>query len=231
MWDAQIAEFSQDHQVIAPDLRGFGASGLGTQPVSMAQFADDLAVMLDELKITEPVIFCGLSMGGYVAWQFWDRHRDRVNKLILCDTRAAADSAEAAQGRRETADKIRTDGTAALVEGMLPKLFAKSSFDNAAAQVEGTRRVMESTDPNTVIAALLAMADRPNMEPRLAEISVPSLVVCGEVDAITPADEMRRVAAAMPNARFEEISDAGHMSPLEQSSRVNQEIRKFLQQG
>ncbi len=241
MWNQQIEEFSKDYHVIAPDLRGFGASGLGSEPVSMARLADDLAVMLSELQVTRPVVFCGLSMGGYIAWQFWARHSDRLDKLILCDTRAAADSATAAQGRRETAMRILSEGAGELIEGMLPKLFANATdsapatdntnaTDNSVPKlVQATRRVMESTSPRTVAAALLAMAARPNIEPRLAEISVSTLLLCGEHDLITPVDEMQQVAAAMPHAQFEEISGAGHMAPMEQPAAVNRAIREFLE--
>jgi len=228
MWDAQVAEFSRDHRVIAPDLRGFGGSDLGSQPISMGGLADDLAALLDELRVTEPIVFCGLSMGGYIAWQFWDRHPARLGKLILCDTRAAADSAEAAAGRRESAARVLREGTAGLVEGMVPKLFAEATLRAAPDLVGQVRHVMETTHPQAIAAALLAMAERPNMEPRLAEIAVPTLVLCGQFDAITPAEEMRRMAAAMPSAPFQEVAAAGHMSPLEQPVAVNQAIRQFL---
>lgn len=229
MWDEQVVEFSRDFHVIAPDLRGFGGSGLGNQPVSMAQLADDLATMLAELQVTQPVAFCGLSMGGYVAWQFWDRYRERLDKLILCDTRAAADSVEIAKGRRETAARMLSEGTGGLIDDMLPKLFADTTHKTAPQLVRAVRRVMETTNPQTVAAALLAMAERPDMEPRLAEIRVPTLVLCGQHDLITPAEEMRRIATAIPHARFEEISAAGHMAPMEQPEAVNRAIRGFLQ--
>lgn len=228
VWNAQVSEFSRDHQVIAPDLRGFGASGLGSEPVSMSSLADDLAVLLVELQVTEPIVFCGLSMGGYIAWQFWDRHPDRLDKLVLCDTRAAADSAQAAAGRRETATRVLDEGTGALIEGMLPKLFAETTFETSPKLVAEIRRVMESTNPRTIAAALVAMAQRPNMEPRLAEFAVPTLVLCGQHDAITPVEEMRQVAAAMPAARFEEIAAAGHLAPAEQPAAVNRAIGEFL---
>jgi len=229
MWNQQITEFSRDYHVIAPDLRGFGASALGSEPMSMASLADDLAAMLSALQVTRPVAFCGLSMGGYIAWQFWDRHSDRLDKLILCDTRAAADSAEAAQGRRETATRLLRDGAGELIEGMLPKLFANATDNAAPKLIQATRRVMESTQLQTIAAALLAIAERPDFEPRLAEITVSTLVLCGEHDLITTVEEMQQVAAAMPNARFKKIGGAGHMAPVEQPAAVNRAICEFLE--
>src|SRR5438477_10780764 len=99
MWQGQIEGLSDMCRVIAPDLRGFGKSSVTPGVVTMEQMADDVAALLDELSITERIIFCGLSMGGYVAWQFAFRHRPRLAKLILCDTRAVADSLEVASGR------------------------------------------------------------------------------------------------------------------------------------
>ncbi len=229
MWEAQVAEFSRDHQVIAPDLRGFGASELGSEPYSIGRLADDLAAVLDALHVTQPVVLCALSMGGYVAWQFWDRYANRLEKLVLCDTRAAADSPDAAQGRRDTAARVLTDGVGELVAGMVPKLFADPTLERTPDLVQSVRHVMESTDPRSVAAALRAMAARPNMESRLPEIAVPTLLVCGELDVITPVAEMRRVASAMPNGLFVEIAGAGHMAPAEQAIEVNRAIRRFLE--
>jgi pimeloyl-ACP methyl ester carboxylesterase len=229
MWNQQIVEFGKDYHVIAPDLRGFGASELGSDPVSMAKLADDLAAMLSDLQITRPVVFCGLSMGGYVGWQFWDRHASRLDKLILCDTRAAADSAQIAEGRRDTATRILEEGAADLIETMLPRLFAETTTTGEPTLIHATRGVMESTDVQTIAAALLAMAERPDFEARLPEIGVSTLLLCGEHDQITPVAEMQQVAAAMPNAQFVEIGGAGHMSPMEQPVAVNRAIRQFLE--
>ena len=97
MWTAQIDRFCTHCRVIAPDLPGFGRSPAVGDKVGMAQFADELTELLDVLEIAEPVVFCGLSMGGYIAFQFWRRHRSRLRGLVLCDSRATADSPEAAQ--------------------------------------------------------------------------------------------------------------------------------------
>src|SRR5947209_8221082 len=107
MWQAQIDEFSRDYRVLAPDLRGFGASPLGDGEVTMRRYADDLALLLDRLDIHEKIIFCGPSMGGYVAWQFWRKYAQRLAALVVCDTRAVADTPQARDGRAELAAKVR----------------------------------------------------------------------------------------------------------------------------
>src|SRR5690606_37351033 len=98
MWEEQLADLSSDFRVIAPDLRGFGASGVASETLTMSRLANDLAELLDALEVDQRIVYCGLSMGGYIAWPFFERHRARLAKLILCDTRAGSDTAETARG-------------------------------------------------------------------------------------------------------------------------------------
>src|SRR5262245_61567482 len=116
MWKRQRAEFSATHRVIIPDLRGFGQSTAKTQAASLADHADDVATLLDRLEIHEPVVLCGLSMGGYIAFRFLEKHSRRLRGLILCDTKSAADSPEAAQNRRALADKVLKEGSQVAAE-------------------------------------------------------------------------------------------------------------------
>jgi pimeloyl-ACP methyl ester carboxylesterase len=228
MWRGQLDGLLDSCRVIAPDLRGFGASDGAAGAVTMEQMADDLAALLDALAIQERVVFCSLSMGGYVAWQFALRHRARLARLILCDTKAVADSAEAAAGRRKTADKVLAEGSAVAADALLPKLFALATYQEQPQIVEATRQVILKTKPAGIAAALRGMAERPDVTSRLQEIDVPALLICGQHDGISPPAEMRGIAGQMPNARFVEISAAGHMSPLEQPEAVNRAIREFL---
>jgi 3-oxoadipate enol-lactonase len=229
MWQWQLGEFADRFRVIAPDLRGFGGSDVTPGTATMQQMADDLAELLAALDITEPVVFCGLSMGGYVAWQFALKHRERLSALILCDTRALADSPEAAEGRRKTADKVLAEGAGAAAEGLLPKLFAPQTYHEQPQIVEATKQVILRTRPEGIAAALRGMAERPDVTGQLAQLDVPALLIGGQHDSISPPAEMREIAARMPNARFVEVAAAGHMSPLEQPEAVNRAIREFLQ--
>ncbi len=197
----------------------------------MKQMADDLAALLDALAIQEPVVFCGLSMGGYVAWQFALRHRAKLARLILCDTKAIADSADAAAGRRKMAEKVLAEGSAVAADTLIPKLFAPATYQEQPNIVEATRKVILGTKAEGIAAALHGMADRPDVTSRLKEIEVPALLIGGQHDGISPPEEMRGIAGKMPNARFIEISAAGHMSPLEQPEAVNRAIREFVGQG
>jgi len=229
MWQRQIAALAQRHRVVAPDLRGFGNSEVTDGTVTMQQMADDVAGILDALGIGEPVAFCGLSMGGYVAWQFWERHRRRLAALILCDTRAAADTPEAAANRHTTAEEVLRDGPDALAETMIPKLLCEATRKDNPDLVTSLRRVIRATDPRGIAAASRGMAERPDFTPRLPEIDCPTLVVVGEHDAISTVDEMRSIAGAIPGAELAVISHSGHMSPMENPEEVNSALAGFLQ--
>lgn len=228
MWRHQIEELSRDFRVIAPDLRGFGQSNVTPGLVTMQRYADDLVALLEALDARDRVTVCGLSMGGYIAFQFALRHRSRLEKLILCDTKAAADTPEAAKTRVDTAQKVLAEGPQAIVDGMLPKLFALESFDKLADVVKATRKVMLDTKPDGIAAALRGMAERPDVTGDLKSIDVPTLVLCGEHDVITPVAEMRAVAEKLPQAQFVLIPGAGHMAPLERPREVNDALRAFL---
>jgi pimeloyl-ACP methyl ester carboxylesterase len=225
MWFGQIDHFSR---VIAPDLRGFGGSTVTPGTVTMEQFADDLNALLDALGIREPVHFCGLSMGGYIAWQFFRRHRGRLRSLILCDTRAVADTPESAANRVKLAEKANQEGAGVVAEAMLPKLFAKTTHEKQPHLVEVTRQVMKRTDPQGLAAALRGMAQRSDSSALLATIDVPTLVIVGQEDPISTVDEMRSIAAAIPGAQCLDVAETGHMAPLERPRIANETIERFL---
>ena len=228
MWRHQLDALSDTCRVIAPDLRGFGASSGAIETMTMEQFADDMAELLDELGIREPIAFCGLSMGGYVAWQFWQRHASRLSQLILCDTRAIADTEEVARGRLVMAQRVLREGATIIAEAMLSKLFAEKTAREQPSTLETTRQVMLATAPQAVAGALRGMAQRPDMTSELPHIDVPTLVICGAHDAIVPVAEMKALAEALPKATFVEVPGTGHMAPLEDPQTVNAAIRNFL---
>lgn len=228
MWRGQIDDLSRDYRVVAPDLRGFGRSAATRGAVAMERFADDLAALLDALRIDQPVTYCGLSMGGYVAWQFWRRHAARLARLVLCDTRAVADTPEAARGRQELARRVLAEGVEPLVAAMIPKLFGRHTRDHRPAVVAATTAVVRATRPESAAAALLGMAARADATGWLPEVRVPALVVCGEEDAISTVGEMRQIAAALPQAQWAPVPACGHLAPLEDAPRVTALIRTFL---
>jgi pimeloyl-ACP methyl ester carboxylesterase len=232
MWAAQIDALSGRARVIAPDLRGFGRTPLGQvdpiRGVSMEQYADDLVELLDALAIREPIVLVGFSMGGYVAWQFVRKHADRLRALVACDTRAAADTEDAREGRLKMAQHVAEWGTARVAEMMGPKLLAPQSFATKRDVVEAVRRVVEGTSPAAIAAAQRGMADRPDATDLLPKIDVPTLVIVGEHDVISTQSEMESIARAIPGAGLAVISEAGHMAPMENPEKVNEALRRFL---
>jgi 3-oxoadipate enol-lactonase len=210
MWRKTAATLSGPRRVITPDMRGFGLSDLGSGDFSIADMADDVAALLDALKLPAATVG-GMSMGGYVALAFARRHRDRLQSLILADTKAASDTPEARQGREAAITLVETQGVAALLEKQIPRLLSASASESLRAEV----RALGAQPPNAVIAAIRALRDRPDRTAELPKISVPTLVVVGTQDALSPPEDGRAMAAAIPKARVLEIPGAGHLSNLE----------------
>jgi pimeloyl-ACP methyl ester carboxylesterase len=210
MWRTASAALAGPRRVITPDMRGFGLSDLGSGDHSIADMADDVAALLDALKLPAATVG-GMSMGGYVALAFARRHRNRLQSLVLADTKAAADSPDARQGRQAAITLVETQGVAALLEKQIPRLLSASASEGLRAEV----RRLGTQPPNAVIAAIRALRDRPDRTAELPEIAVPTLVVVGTQDALSPPEDGRAMAASMPRARVVEIPGAGHLSNLE----------------
>jgi pimeloyl-ACP methyl ester carboxylesterase len=225
MWAAQIAGLPAGVRVIAPDLRGHGQSPVTPGPYSMEGHADDLAALLDHLGVKRAVV-AGLSMGGYVAFAFWRRHPARVAGLALLDTRAEPDGPQAREARNAAIARVPQIGAAAYAEEMLPRLVAPLGL--ADPRIAGAARAIMASQPvEGALAALGALRDRPDSRPTLATITVPTLVVVGEMDAVTPPADAAAMTAAIPGAHMVVVPRAGHLSPLENARFVNRQLRAF----
>jgi pimeloyl-ACP methyl ester carboxylesterase len=192
----------------------------------MEQHADDLAALLDALDIRQAVV-AGLSMGGYIAFAMWRRHPGRVQALVLADTRAEPDSPQARANRDAAAIRVREIGSAAYAEEMLPRLLAPSSAANPPLRDQALR-TMAAQPVEGIVGALAGLRDRADSRDLLPDISVPTLVIVGCEDSLTPPDDARTMAAAIPDARLVEVPRAGHLSPLENPRAVNAALRTFL---
>lgn len=226
LWDAQLAALGQRARCIAPDLRGFGRTE-PTGPFSMDQWADDLAALLDARSVDRAVV-CGLSMGGYIAFAFWRRHRDRVRALVLADTRAGADDEGARAKRRELIDVARGDGPAAVAERLMPGMIGKSTRERCPERAAAMRKMLERAPVEGIVGALEAMLARPDSTETLTTIDVPTLVVVGEEDALTPPTEARAMHERITGSRLELIAGAGHASAFERPSAFSHAIGDFL---
>ena len=227
MWATQLEELSRAARIIAPDLPGFGRSPRQAAP-EISGMAQQVAELLDALAIPEPVTVAGVSMGGYVALEFLRQFPRRVRGLALVSTRAVPDTAEGRQQRFKTAERVRTDGLAALAKAMLPKLLGRTTLASGPDVVDRVTQLILANSPAGVADALVAMADRRDSTDLLAGIRVPTLVVAGEEDTFIPAGESQALAAAIPGAQCVVIPQAGHLVPLEQPRLFGQHLLGFL---
>ncbi|MBZ0256332.1 alpha/beta hydrolase [bacterium] len=228
MWRFQLDGLSDQAYLLAPDLPGFGESALSDEPASMSLYVQQLITFMDEQKI-EQAVLVGCSMGGYILFEFWRMMPRRVLGLILCDTKAEADTDEARQNRLDLADAVRKNGTSQLAQAMPEKLLGKTTQGNKTELVTEISEIIKSTNPEAVAQAQLAMASRPNSTQTLESIITPTLIIVGEEDLLTPPQAALSMHEKIPTSKFEIIPNAGHLSPLEQPDAVNNAITDFLQ--
>jgi pimeloyl-ACP methyl ester carboxylesterase len=229
MWSAQETSVGSIYRVIAPDLRGHGKSQAPEGIYTIDEMADDVIQLLNALQIREPVVLGGLSMGGYVALSLILRYPGRFRALMLMDTRASADTPDAARLREELALKVEASGKAGhVVEAMFPKLVSESTRKHRPELLEPIRTAMEKTPARTLVGTLRGLATRPDRTADLPKIQVPTLVMVGAHDVITPPDEVRAMAEKIPGAKFLVIPDAGHLAPLENPNVADKAILDFL---
>ena len=226
MWEAQ-AEALAAHRVIRFDARGFGGSDPGQGALTMEGIADDGALLLDQLGVAKAVVG-GCSMGGYAALAFVRRHPQRLAGLFLQDTRAGADTEEAKTGRATLAAKVLAEGASAAVSAFLPKLLGETTWRERKALVDALQARILATSPQAIAAALHGLAARPDSRPTLAEVRVPTLVLVGAEDVLTPPAESEAMVAAIPGARLEVVPRAGHLANLERPDAVNAALSAFL---
>ncbi len=240
MWRDQLREFADDYRVIAPDARGFGEStafddsSTDSEPPlgpSLEVVAQDVAAVLDALKIAQPVVLCGLSMGGYSALEFARQFPERLAGLVLADTRADADSDEAKTARDEMiAFAHRHDG-AAVAEKMLPKLLGQTTREQNLAVAARVRELAEPLTGHNAAAMICALKNRRDSTGILAQIEVPTLVIGGAQDELCPPAIMAQMAAQIAGARHETIRHAGHLSNLEAPQSFNAVLREWLSEN
>ena len=224
MWAPLIDLLKSHCRLIAPDLRGLGRSGASDE-TSMASYVDDCVKVLDAAAESRSVTVVGMSMGGYIAFEFFRRARARLGSLILIDTRGNPDSDEVAKGRLATAQKVLAEGSGLVADAMVGKLFSHSA---APALKEFWRGMMSRSNPRGVAAALKAMAQRPDSTTSYSEIDVPTLIVVGEEDVITPPADARNMNGAIRGSQLVIIPQAGHMAAVERPRMVGSAVAAFV---
>jgi 3-oxoadipate enol-lactonase len=228
MWDAQTQEFARDYRVITLDVFGFGESQLPAEAWSMTSMSEAIVDVLMKLNIQEPVVMIGLSMGGYIAIDFAHHFPERLRGLILADTRAEADSVDAKTGREKSIAMVQARGSIAQVEAMEPKALGKTTRASRPEVIETFRMIGSRQSPDAVVSALKALRDRADSTVDLANIAVPTLVLVGEEDEITPLAAAQVLVDHIPGAKMVVIPQAGHLSNLENPVAFNQAVREFI---
>ena len=226
LWSPQLGALATAARTICMDLRGFGESTPGAARC-MDDFADDAAALLDTLGVDRAVV-AGLSMGGYAALAFWRRHPARVRALVLCDTRAGADSEASRASRRDMQRMAQDQGSSAVANQLINGMVGPTTRLKNPELVDELHRMMSLAPEAGIADALGAMMTRPDSTPTLATIDVPTLIIVGEEDVLAPVEEARTMHLAIGGSRLEIIAGAGHVSNAERPATFNHLLSEFL---
>jgi 3-oxoadipate enol-lactonase len=229
LWEPQMRSIPAGWRLITPDLRGFGGSSEldSLSALSVADYADDIVDLLEELHIERAVIG-GCSMGGYAALALYQNAPEVFDGLVLANTRAGADSPEARANRRNMLALVDREGPSGVARDMMPKLLGKTTQEANPAAEATIRRLIKQQSPIAIRGAIHRMMHRPDSTPLLAQVSVPTLVITGEEDEMIPVEESRRMATAVPGAKLVIIPAAGHLANVEQPDAFNNALNAFL---
>ena len=229
MWMPQIEALASVRRLIAPDYPGFGKSPRPCAQPDVRYYAEGVLELLDRLQL-ERVVLGGLSMGGYIAFACLRLFPERISALLLANTRPDPDSEEIKETRRELARRVAEEGVEVLPKIQMERLLAPDTLENKKEVVEFVRDMILDSSPDGVVAALGAMRDRSDSTDLLGKISIPTLVVGGEDDAISTPEVMGAMADKIPNSRHHTFSGAGHLSNLEAPEEFNATLRNFLKE-
>jgi len=226
-WDECIPYLEDRYRLVLPDLRAHGDSQPGQGAATMDKHARDLARLCDELEIGTAV-FAGVSIGGYVLFEFWRQFRPRVAALVLANTRAAADSDEARANREKSIQEIQQRGPTPFIDSMVSKLLGETSLRSRLDRVEAARVMMSRMTVKGLAAALQGLAARPDSISTLQTIDVPSLILAGEEDKLIPRAEAGLMHNSISRSRLEIVPRAGHYAAFEQPEFAGRLLRGWL---
>ena len=226
-WLPVAESLSTRYRVILPDLRGHGESTVGEGHATMQKHATDLARIMDDAQIGRAPII-GVSIGGYLLFEFWRRSRNRVAALGLCNTKAGADGPEARAGRLQAADDVLERGTEPFLESMIPRVLSKTTRETRPDLVEGALRMMRQMSPEDIAQVQHGMADRPDSIDTLKTINVPTLLITGDEDITTGVNEAELMREHISGSQLRVIPKAGHYAAWEQPQEASHLFRQFL---
>jgi 3-oxoadipate enol-lactonase len=227
MFEPQMEAVAGTRRLVAPDYPGFGRSPRTPAQPDVRYYAECIRGLLDRLGL-ERVVLGGVSMGGYVAFECMRLFPERVSGLILANTRPEPDSKEMRENRKKMAQRVAEEGVEVLIELQMERLLARSTLENDEEVVEKVRAMILESSPGGGVAALGAMRERPDSTPLLPKITVPTLVIGGEEDAISSPEVMAAMAGKIPDSRHVTLPHAAHLSNLEASKEFNVALGAFL---
>jgi len=227
MWEAQIAALSEQFYCVAYDVKGLGASSVGDGQFTMESFVDDVEMLVRELQLEKPIV-CGFSMGGYIALRAIERMEEKFSALILCDTTSKADSNERKLDRADAIRRINAQGLNIFTKSFVTKCYGEWYKKEHKEALK--KRIAKSTSFNSigVKGCIFAMLSRTDTTEYLEKITLPTLLLCGEHDTLTPPLGMKTMAEQIKGSSFVPISNSGHMSVIENPTEVNTAIKAFL---
>jgi len=227
MWKGQLDSLKSSNRIIACDIRGFGKSIDEKTPLSIDLFSEDLIAFLDKLNI-EKAIVCGLSMGGFIALNAIQKFPERFDALILCDTQCIADTTEVKENRYKAIEQINRDGVIEFNKKFIKSVFHPNSLANKTELVENLSGVVFANSKEIIIAGITALAERSETCSSLSAIRIPTLIICGREDAVTPLGQSEFMHEHIEGSSLKIIDNAGHVSNLEQPEEFNEYVRNFL---
>lgn len=226
-WLGVAQQLMEEYRCVMLDLRGMGQSGAGDGAATMPKHAEDLERLCNQLGIGRAV-FLGCSIGGYVLFEFWRRHRERFNALVLADTKSPADTEAERASRLAVAERAENEGPSVVIEAMLPRVLGETTLRNRRDVVEAARQTMARSTAKGIAANQRGMAERDDSTPTLGTIDVPTLVMGGHEDVLSPQAELQRLASGVRGAELRLIDKAGHFAAFEQPDDFARVLRPFL---
>ena len=228
MWRQQLEEFQANYRVIAPDLRGYGASHVIPGKTLLSDFAQDIVTLLDKLMVKQCVL-CGLSLGGQIVLECYRQFPERIRGLVLADTFATLDTPEIKQNRYRTAERLLREGMGAYSVEVLPKMMAPANIAASPDTANHVLDMMKSSSPEGAAAALIGRAERQDYTGLLGTIAVPTLIFVGSLDEFTPVSDAKFMHDRIPHSELLVIEGAGHMTNVERPQEFNAALAAFLQ--
>ncbi len=227
MWEYQIEVLKDNYFCIVYDVRGLGESAVGDGQYTMEAYVNDLLMIVKYLELNRPIL-CGLSMGGYITLRAVEKAHDLFSGLILCDTKSDADDDQSKLKRASVISQIDSGGFIKFIESFVTNCFAEEAPVEDAEMFQATLAKAQRQNPVGVKGAIIAIISRTDTTSFLPKIKIPTLVLCGSFDKLTPVTVMRPLAEQIPEAEFAVIPQSGHMTPLENPESVNELIIGFL---